>query len=444
MKQGRASYHSIRHSDQSSATHKRDVEQAKLRKKKERAVLVEWIDEKEPFASDVSLLGGGQRFALRKVDGGRFLESISSADWEKELTDAENNLSWYHQPRKNSKSGYTVRKVKDRTKLGEKDKRSRNDTDLQRETIDLRPDHSRAVQYFLESGHVDAVREILSEVRLMKIKLFQKCYPGRRVLFASEHDDSGQYHNDLWHSGIREQNDKLHDGQPVRERVPFRRYGVGVGVTSWFRHKTALVGSGQSSESAAVIMGEAWAVLHRNIKSARQQNEEFPRDIKLTKKLDTFVGQQLEKLAANLEGSDREIPRRACAEYAAWLIEGYGEQSLGVRKSAATELILMKKLLAAEREKNSALILKRDELAARNEKFGEIVKLATRLILKIQKGALWKAIERLCAETAAAARNLSYALAIIANDEKDDLAVKVETKPRPKNETNEKSEMEMR
>lgn len=130
MKEGRASYHSIRHSDQSSATHKRDVEQAKLRKKKERAVLVEWIEEKEPFASDVSLLGGGQRFALRKAERGRFLETISSAAWEKELTEAENNLAWYHQRRKNSKSGYTVRKVKDRTKLGENDKLSRNDTDL--------------------------------------------------------------------------------------------------------------------------------------------------------------------------------------------------------------------------------------------------------------------------------------------------------------------------
>ena len=382
-------------------------------------MLVEWVDEKEPFGSDVSMLGGGKRFALRERDKGRELVPISSVEWEKELTDAENDLSWYHQPRINSKSGYTVRKVKDRTKLGENDKRSRSDTDLQRETIDLRPDHSRAVQYFLQSGHADSVKEMLSQIRIKKIRLFERCYPGRRVLFASEHDDSRQYHNDLWHTGIAECAKKLHAEKPVRERVPFRRYGTGVGVTSWCRHKLALLESGQSSESTAVIMGPAAAVLERNIKSAQRQNGEFPRDISLIENLDIFVSQKLEELAVRLEGEDKEIPRRACAEYAAWLIQGYGEQSLGVRKSAASEVILMNELLAAEKEKNSKLVVENAELSERSAKFSEIVRLSTQLILTLQSGALWKALGKLCAETACAARSLAHALMISANEKNE-------------------------
>jgi hypothetical protein len=402
MKAGRASYHSIRHSDQNSETHKRDVAQAKKKRNQRKAIIVEPLEENGVFGSDLSLLGQGRKFGLGNKDGKRVLVALNSLDWEEQLARSKNNLSWYHQARKNTKSGYTVRKVRDRTKLGEKDKRARADSDLQRETIDLRPDHSRAVQYFLQSGHTEAVRGMVARIREKKIRLFEKIYPGRRVLFVSEHDDSGQLHHDLWHSGIREHSTKLHKGKKVRERVAFRRFGVGVGVTSWYRHFTALSQRGGTAKSAATTMGAAYDVLKRNIASAREQNGEEARDILLTKKLDEYVQEQLDTLASELTGKSREIPRQAHDEYKTWL----------VRDGLESRLLRAQAQAKRQMEEIKVLVEEKQKLLADNARLGRVVELATKVIISIVESSLWKALEKLCTQTASRLRALAAALGI--------------------------------
>lgn len=418
MKAGRATVHSIRHSDQSSETHKRDVEQAKVNRNKKKALWVEVVDEKEPFRSDVSLLGGGRRFALRQKDGKRKLESMSSRAWEDELIEQKNSLSWYHQPRKNSKSGYTVRKIKDRTKLGDRDRRARNDTDLLRETIDLRPDHSRAMQYLLQAGHVEKVREMVAEIRLRKILCFEALHPGRKVVYVSEHDDAGQYHHDLWHTGITQAKDKSHRGEPVRERVPFKRFGVGVGVCSWYRHFKALSEGGGTSETAGQTMGPAHTVLRRNIASADEQNGEPARDIALVNDLDEFVAAKLEELASGLSGPDRDIPLRAREEYKTWLTEGYGSGELGVRKGPEGDLLYARAHLEMQTKRVENLQNEKQKLLADNARLRRVVEVANKVIASIAESSLWKAIEKLCAKTATALRALADALDIATDKEK--------------------------
>jgi hypothetical protein len=418
MKAGRATVHSIRHSDQSSETHQRDVEQAKANRNKRKALWVEVVDEKEPFRSDVSLLGGGQRFALRNKDGKRRLETISSPVWEAELLEQKNSLSWYHQPRKNSKSGYTVRKIKDRTKLGDRDRRSRNDTDLLRETIDLRPDHSRAMQYLLQAGHAEEVRKMAAAIRIQKILLFEKLYPGRAVVYVSEHDDAGQYHHDLWHTGITEAKGKFHRGEPVRERVPFKRFGVGVGVCSWFRHFKALSAGGGTAKSAGEAMGPAYAVFKRNTASAKEQNGEPARDVILVNELDEFVAGKLAELVLRLPGPDRDIPRRAHQEYKTWLTEGYAAGELGVRKGADGDLLYARERLAIQAKEMEILREQKQKLAKENSRLRQIAELATRVVIAVADSRLWKTIEKLCAKTANALRALAGVLDIASDVEK--------------------------
>jgi hypothetical protein len=374
--------------------------------------MVEPLEENVVFGSDLNLLGQGRKFGLRNKDGKRVLVALNSSDWEEQLARSKNNLSWYHQARKNTKSGYTVRKVRDRTKLGEKDKRARADSDLQRETIDLRPDHSRAVQYFLESGHTEAVRGMVARIREKKILLFEKIYPGRRVLFVSEHDDSGQLHHDLWHSGIREHSTKLHKGKKVRERVAFRRFGVGVGVTSWYRHFTALSQRGGTSKSAATTMGAAYDVLKRNIASAREQNGEEARDILLTKKLDEYVQEQLDTLASELTGKSREIPRQAHDEYRTWLSDGYAAGLLGVKDSPEVRFLAAEAQVRRQKKEIEALVEEKQRLLTDNARLGRVTELATKVIMSVTESSLWKAIEKLCAETAGRLRGLASELGI--------------------------------
>lgn len=410
VKRGIASYHSIRHSDQSSETHKKDVEQAKQNRDKRRAIKVEIADDKVPFASDVSLLGGGRRFAMRERDGRRCVMTINSHDWDRELDERKSDLSWYHQPRNKSKSGYVVRKIKDRTKLSEKDKQSRDDTDLLRETIDLRPDHSRALQYFLQAGHKEAVDQMINQIMKKKMVLFEKIYTGRKVLYVSRHDDSGQFHHDLWHSGISENPRKLHRGAAVRQREPFRSYGVGTGVSSWFRHYCALTQGETHKGNSGVVMGAAFDVLKRNIQSAKRQNGEEPRDIRLISNLDGFVSKELDKLSAGLKGEDAEIPRRAHDEYKAWLLEGYEAGELGVRQSPESELVQVRETMKIQQAKMQALQKENESFVAANAKLATIAQLARQLIIAIAQSSLWLGLEKPNVQAAATARALSSAL----------------------------------
>ena len=123
-----------------------------------------------------------------KVGGASVVKQVDGERWEKLLNEAKLDFSWYHQ-RQNRKGqvGWFVRRLDDRAK------EARNPSDVLRETVDLRPDHSRAIQYLLASGKKEEAELSLNRIRMKKIELFEKIY-GRRVLFASEHDDAGQHH----------------------------------------------------------------------------------------------------------------------------------------------------------------------------------------------------------------------------------------------------------
>ena len=84
---------------------------------------------------------------------------------------------------------YVSRKVEDRKKKGPTDLKGRSLTDLKRETIDLRPDHSRVLQDLVEDGRKEALRPILAEIQAEQIRLFEEVHPGRKVRSLGEHTD---------------------------------------------------------------------------------------------------------------------------------------------------------------------------------------------------------------------------------------------------------------
>jgi hypothetical protein len=232
------------------------------------------------------------------------------------------------------------------------------------------------------------------------------------VLFVSEHDDSGQLHHDLWHSGISENPTKMHAGKPVRERASFRRFGVGVGVTSWYRHFTALSQQGGTAKSAGTTMGPAYDVLKRNIASAREQNGEQPRDIRLTEKLDEYVQEQVDALASQLTGKSRDIPRLAHDEYRTWLSDGYAAGLLGVKDSPEVRFLAAEAQVRRQKKEIKALVEEKQRLLTDNARLGRVTELATRVIMSVTESSLWKAIEKLCAETAGRLRGLASELGI--------------------------------
>jgi hypothetical protein len=293
------------------------------------------------FHSNLSGLGSGRNWMVREGKP----ELADGPAWIAEMMKLMTDRMRYHQRQRNStKDGkiqirYTPRKVEDRKKLGKSDRKGRALTDLMRETIDLRPDHSRALQYLLEDGRKRDLLPILAEIQLEEIRLFEEVHPGRQIESEGEHTDSGQYHFDHWHSGIKEvevgdHNATIADGptgekilvsgkiKKIRERHVFRAYGVGDGMASFDRHRRALEESGRNAKS---VMGYTLAKLEQNTDSSKEQNGEFPRDLRLWGAIDKFVDQKLREL-------DPELCDKARSEYAEWIEAGYDLQKLGINE----------------------------------------------------------------------------------------------------------------
>ncbi len=317
MKKGSLSSVSVSHGVVSSKRHQDDVARQHLRKEDARRVKYVPVEVPdgvmiEPFCSDVSAISAGRNWAI----GGAGEEEMSGDAWVEKVLACGRDLNWYHQKQsRKGNEGYYRRKIKDRQALGRRDKRGRMESDLSRFTVDLRPDHSRALEKILRGSISRSMVEMaLDDIRREKIRLFELIY-GRRVEFCGEHPDSGQYHHDLWHSGISE---KTVGGKVIRERVPFRSFGVGVGVAAWDRHQSALGGD------AAAVMGETLRLVERNAGLAEKQNGEPARDLRFNRALDEFVGKRLRDLAPKLV-------QEAGKEYEEFLRRGYQEGKLGAK-----------------------------------------------------------------------------------------------------------------
>ena len=337
-----ATEHSVGHGNQSSILHGIDVEknkelqhQRKANKTEPRKVVPDY--EEPVFRSDVSALGGGKCFRITR--GQAIL--MDGKEWEQSLWEAARDMNWYHQAQK-GKAGkiiYKRRKIKDRIKLSPTDKHQRPQTDVARQTIDLRPDISRAVQYMLEAGMKKEAASLTASALQFKIQLFEKFYPGRRIIFTGEHDDAGQHHDDLWHTGIIECTDEKIKGREngkvvnrsKRERTPFVICGVGVGAAYWSRHFSALRDTGYSPEDIKSFASRTLVALQEDTETVIERYRCKPRDVCLFAVLDRLVYRKLQKLAP-------EIAKRANLEYAQFLKENYCAGKIGVKQSKSKRL----------------------------------------------------------------------------------------------------------
>ena len=341
-KRNSASFNAILHGYQEHWLH-----QIHSRENKERSKIVYVAHEVADisgypvFRSDLSGLGSGRNWIVRNGK----TELTEGTVWIEEMMEIMTDRMWFHQRQRNStkdgkiKIRYTRRNVKDRVTKGKNDKRERPATDLLRETIDLRPDHSRVLQYLIEQGRERELIPVLDQIRQEQKKLFEEIHPGRKIESEGEHTDSGQYHNDFWHSGMeevevddhgavvhgsRDEEVILENGEKnkIRHRHVFRSYGVGDGMASFARHKDALI---ESRKDARSIMGYTYRILSRNTKNTLSQNAEFPRDLRLWGGVDRFVDMKLREL-------DRGLCDRARSEYVSWLEAGYDLGKLGLRE----------------------------------------------------------------------------------------------------------------
>jgi len=362
-KRGRGSKIAVEHGVQSSWIHWVHSQQSKARQK---IVYVahEVVDGSDypKFISNLTGLGKGRNWIIE----GNEMKITDGEAWVRKMYALMDHYNWYHQRMRTkikkgknpgeTKIRYTKRKMADRKKLSKTDKRSRPDTDLMRETIDLRPDHSRVLEGLLAKGRLADLIPILDQIQKYQIQLFEKIYEGRKIVSEGEHVDAGQYHFDHWHTGVeitkvddhgavvelltnesnkQQEEEILVEGQEkvVRLRKEFRSFGVGDGMASFDRHRAALAGDGRD---ARTIMGYTHEKLMMNIELVTKKNEKrlnnenrgedaTPRDIRMWRAVDCFVEQKLREL-------DPELCDKARKDYAVWIQDGYELEQLGIRQ----------------------------------------------------------------------------------------------------------------
>ncbi len=369
-KRGGATRISVIHGDQNSWLHYIHAKESKERQKIA-YVAHEVMDGTDypKFKSDLSALGDGRNW-IRK--NGK-LNITPGKKWVELMFQLIDDCSWFHQRMRSlEKEGknkgkhkirYVQRYLNDRKVLSKTDEHSRPKTDLLRETVDMRPDHSRALQYLLEDGRKNDLIPILAEIQEYQITLFETIYEGRKIVSEGEHVDSGQYHFDHWHTGIAEtevddhgavvklvgkgpDKDKAEELQVAGKkekfwlRTPFNIYGVSDGMASFDRHRRALEDDGRNAKD---IMGFTHEKLLGNIELVQEKNKKrlekranrkredvsekdiMPRDIRMWRQVDEFVDRKLREL-------DPELCDKARKEYADWLQHGYELEKLGIRR----------------------------------------------------------------------------------------------------------------
>lgn len=362
-KRGRATYTARAHGNPNSKIHARDKisqTERKARHAKGRFVFVEGHQEGQiypAFESAFPGLGNGYCWQVKRGEDGKVvgIEPVDGETWEQKLAGQTARLSWYHQwQERKDKGSWKKRKIKDRAKLTARDRRERSDSDVERATFELRPDHSRAVQYLLEAGRETEVRELLRGARVKKCQLFEEIY-GRTVTYGAEHSDSGQHHDDLWHDGIKEvKDDAIRKTGIRRERTLHREYGVGPGVSAWARHENVLgIHCFLRGKDHEQVMGETVDAIAQSTAKAKEQNGTPPRDLEFYKELDAWMGLELAIL-------DMATLKKASSEYAEHLIQGYQQGLLGfVRKETPRETKL--RVRFGELEKQVSELRAREE-----------------------------------------------------------------------------------
>lgn len=331
--------------------HKTQQQARKARHAQGRFVFVEGRQEGDlypVFESVLSDLGVGYCWQVQRDEKGKItgVNLMDGETWEKELAEQTARLSWYHQfqSRRDAKGSWRKRKIKDRSRLTPRDRRERPDSDVERATYELRPDHSRAIQYLIKANRKDDVRRLLARATAKKCQIFEKIYVGRKVTYGAEHSDSGQHHDDLWHTGIREVPDvAIRKTQVRRERTPHREFGVGPGISAWRRHEVVLESyCARRSRDYRNVMGDTVIAIEQSVEHAYKQNETFPRDIQFNEELDFWMDEELKIL-------DERIVNLATSEYAEHLLQGYEQGLLGrIRKETGREKQLQDRIAHLE------------------------------------------------------------------------------------------------
>lgn len=321
------------HSDQRNKAHEDHAAAAKKRALQKLLTSYEILQEftgYSAFKSKVIELGGGNNWVrkdgkLVEVEGDEWLDAMFKI--------AAQNERHHVRTQGPTKVYYRSRKLRDRKTLSPKDKRPRPKTDLRRFTIDLRPDHSRAIQKLLAKDYKDLARALVDNARDECIRQFERRY-GRDVRAVAEHTDSGQLHFDLWHTGIRTvevndscadvKNGKIVNGEKkvIRRRTKYKAYGVGVGVASWNRHRRALDDAGIKPDT--ILNKDTLDTITKMTALKKKETGEPPRDIGMYESLDRFMAFELAKV-------EPEITKEALDEYVQWLKMGYSSGKLGKR-----------------------------------------------------------------------------------------------------------------
>jgi hypothetical protein len=327
---GSASWGTVRHSSINSRLHQLHQVEQRARRRTRYIAHKEVVDGTEPEKFQSNLLGlappGSKGRTFRRT--GDCLAEMDERAWEQALMDEAKRLSVWHERReRDGKVTYHRHKLKE--------------SDVKRKTVELRPDHSRALEVLAASQPKSLVKEALEAIRAEKVRLFELIY-GRKVIQAAEHCDSGHYHTDLWNVGAVA---KVEGGREIIERgTLFREFGVGPGAARWDRHLGVLQELGHDP----AVMGAVPAVLEADAAKALDQNREPARDIRFMRALDSFVERTLRQI-------DPAAVDQAKKEYGEHLLDGYAKGELGLKKVDPKQEKI-KKLEAENKRLTDALV----------------------------------------------------------------------------------------